>query len=1297
MLFTSPLFLLRRVSLLGLVALTALRDTHAAAPREQGLPLIRAFYPRDYEGHNQTWSMVQDRAGVLYVGNRDCVLSYDGVRWTRIPTADGLFMQGLAIDADDRIWVSGANELGYLDPDGKGGRVYTSLREKLPDAARALGTFFDIITLPHGIYFISPSGYVRWHDGRFTHASGGRMMGFPVRGEFVLHERGQPLRAFDGENWRTVTDAEPTKNWITLVRAQPDGTWLLGTLTDGFWRLRDGHVERWTTEVDERLRTHRISWATQLADGTLAISQRPNGVLLLGPDGRLRQHLDAGHGLPGPLSSRFFQDRQGNLWISLDHGLVRLTWPPRLTTFSRVNGLGAGVVKALARHAGRLYVGTSEGLFVLQPASPGPVPTHARFVPVPEFGQNIWSLHAAHDRLLVATNYDVRAIDARGAVEPVGPPLSIVCAAFLRASPDRVLIGTTEDARLFERRENTWHETLRLPDVDGEVRAMTETADGSVWIAVSTRGFYRVTGLSGGAGPAPGSRLRVEHFPGGHGLASERLPGLPTLIATSDGDARFLDDGRVYRFAADAARFEPVADLAGPLAVEGVKVPTLANGHAGRLWFRTFRSDADAGPWQGRQIWTLAPDGTRAALPFAVSEAIGDNPIFFEEPATDGTGTVLWLGGVEGLIRAELPAAFAQPVKFSAVIRSVSDQHGRPLALTAESPRFPYDQRSLSLALASDRLDDQAQRYQVRVDDEPWSRPASLADISLPRLPPGQRQVTVRVRDADGRDSAPARLAFTILPPWWATWWAFGLYAAGLGAVTLGVARWRLRAVRRRNEELERLIATRTTELRSREQQLVEARDAAESANRAKSVFLASMSHELRTPLNAILGYAQILRRAPAMSPDACRQLETIHASGDHLLTMINDVLDLAKIEAGTVELRPQPLPLARLLAHLTEVFEPRAAQKGIAFSLHCETPLPEVVLVDETRLRQVLYNLLGNALKFTERGHVCLRLSDGERGVCFTVEDTGIGIAAAEQARIFDLFHQAASTSAFASQGAGLGLAISQRLVRLMGGEIAVESVPAQGSRFSFTLPLAAAAMQPPPRAAAVPLGYRGPRRRVLIVDDEPVNRDVLRSLLAPLGFELAEAQSGEAAVAACSAEVRPDLVLLDLRLQGLDGLSAARQIRALPGGRAVRIIAISASVFPVDRSEAIAAGCDDFEPKPFRVESLLATIARALALEWQYPAAPAGSRNPVLPALLPDTWPLPPHAVLVRLEEQADFGDLTALRATLAAARSTAPEAGAFLDALEVHAASARLAPLREWIAAALARSAPPDPPSA
>ncbi|CAN7534013.1 ATP-binding protein [Pseudoduganella sp. LjRoot289] len=390
-----------------------------------------------------------------------------------------------------------------------------------------------------------------------------------------------------------------------------------------------------------------------------------------------------------------------------------------------------------------------------------------------------------------------------------------------------------------------------------------------------------------------------------------------------------------------------------------------------------------------------------------------------------------------------------------------------------------------------------------------------------------------------------------------------------------------------------------------------------------RSEFLAQMSHELRTPLNGILGYAQLLRRDPGLSERQRAGVAVIHDSGDHLLTLINDLLDSAKIEANKLEAQLGAVPLRLCLQTLADMLRVRAEQKGLAFDCDIGADVPALVLTDEQRLRQALLNLLANAVKFTDRGGVSLRVQalDGGR-LRFEVADTGVGIEAGQLERIFLPFEQAGETRR-RHGGTGLGLAISRQFVRLLGGEIAVESQPGQGCRFWFelTLPVLAA---PAPDSAEPQMivGYLGRRRRLLVADDLPENRRLLADMLEPLGFEVAQAAHGQA-VLELAARQRPDLILMDVVMPGMDGLEAVRRLRRDSAMHDVPVIAVSASAGADDRQRQFDAGFDDSLPKPLDLDALLARLGHWLELEWQrQPAprsAPDGDDGDGAPLVLP------------------------------------------------------------------------------
>ncbi len=395
-----------------------------------------------------------------------------------------------------------------------------------------------------------------------------------------------------------------------------------------------------------------------------------------------------------------------------------------------------------------------------------------------------------------------------------------------------------------------------------------------------------------------------------------------------------------------------------------------------------------------------------------------------------------------------------------------------------------------------------------------------------------------------------------------------------------------------------------SAEIARREVVETELRDAstrAVAASQAKSDFLATMSHEIRTPMNGILGMLRVVRDTP-LSPVQREHLETAATSADTLLDLLNDVLDFSKIEAGRLDLESTPFAPATLAKSVADLLHARVRDKGLSFDLYLADDLPGAVLNDATRLRQILLNLLGNAIKFTERGRVALALSCSERTarravLCFTISDTGIGIDSAAQARLFTPFTQGDSSMSRRYGGTGLGLVISIRLAQAMGGTIQLQSTVNVGSTFRLVLPCEIPDLPPDARPAlATPFVAPQLGGRVLVVEDDSVNRQVIDLLLKKLGLTATFAPDGESALTLASARAF-DLVLMDCQLPGIDGLETTRRLRAAPAGRSLKIVALTANASTHVRTACFAAGMDDFLSKPIRFELLATTLSKWLA----------------------------------------------------------------------------------------------------
>ncbi|MGB3759331.1 MAG: MASE1 domain-containing protein [Rivularia sp. (in: cyanobacteria)] len=406
-------------------------------------------------------------------------------------------------------------------------------------------------------------------------------------------------------------------------------------------------------------------------------------------------------------------------------------------------------------------------------------------------------------------------------------------------------------------------------------------------------------------------------------------------------------------------------------------------------------------------------------------------------------------------------------------------------------------------------------------------------------------------------------------------------------------------------DELEKRVEERTLELNK-------AKVLAERANHAKSDFLANMSHELRTPLNGILGYAQVLQRSRTLNDNNLKSVSIIHQCGEHLLTLINDVLDLAKIEARKMEIHPKDAHLPSFLQSVVEISRIRAEQKDVDFIYTADPDLPTGVQIDEKRLRQVLINLLGNAIKFTDNGAVTFNVSAiVNKSLAdvpiwkfrFEIKDTGVGMSEEQLKGIFLPFEQVGKVEK-QTEGTGLGLTISQTIVKMMGGEIQLESTLGEGSCFWFEVEIPEAQewiITSRVTAMGTVMGYKGDRRKILFVDDRWENRSVMTNLLEPIGFEIIEAVNGEEGLEKAYS-LNPDAIITDLAMPVMNGFEMVKQMRCSAKLKDTIIIASSASVFDFHRQEARAAGCDDFLPKPVQAEELLHQLEKYLQLKWIY-----------------------------------------------------------------------------------------------
>ncbi|MFL6588385.1 MAG: two-component regulator propeller domain-containing protein [Luteimonas sp.] len=1131
---------------------------------------------------NRVNAIAEDRQGYLWIATRDGLARYDGVGFRVWRVEDGLgdnYVWAVHVDAQDRVWVgTRRGGVSMLDAERTTFTRYnhdTHAEIGVDDVWAVMSTPDGAIwfgTAESGLYRLAPDGGLRRfrsdpENPRSLPADGVSYI-VPAAGGALWIGTKNGVAQWNGRDFERVPSPATATRMVNGLVLDTAGDLWIGAQGGGVVRRADGHTEM-MPEVDPVMRAPVLHMLVQDRQGARWFDTRS------GLAREVNGHLDdvplysfASRGPVRPSWSSAFQDREGGLWFaSVDAGLWYLpaNWRNFTVLQRRVldpttpaNAFVHGVARAA--DGGFWLVGNGGVLDHLDPVT-GVVGHRLSEVCGSEPNRSVHETKAGIVwigcfRQLVRfdpTRGDVRRWyqNDEDAPAPGGQHIDTIVEqddGTVWFASDLELQARAPDGRLID--------SIRAGDgrgIPSLVRPMTiaQAPDGGIWLA-TTRGIYAWKSESRTFEPLPGAPLRTISAIAQQGTDTVWLAGPGTLEAYHWNGAlltRQLAFGR--------ANGLPQV-MPGGVAVDA----------SGTVWITTVRGLVRLDPTTSR----IRVYGVRDGLP---SQEFSEQHIGVSRDGHFAVGTG------EGLLlfhpsdvhrRDETPPLVIESID----LRRDDDRVDLP---TQDSIELLHGDRDLRVgARLLSFTDAHAHHYRFRLEgyESEWVDADVTAERLFPRLEPGRYTLHVEARTEDGEWTALAPLSILQAPPWWRTIWSL------LGLLLLvGFALWWAALTYR--ARLKRRHAWQLGE---------DKRKLAEQASLAKTRFLATLGHEVRTPMTGVLGMSELLLHT-VLDPRQRGYAESIRRAGDHLMRLVNDALDLARIEAGRLELDPHPFEVARLVQDVVAMCAPMARQKSLGFDVFVDPSVPAWMLGDPGRVRQILLNLLGNAIKFTESGGVGLRADvDPAGALCFVVTDTGPGLSKEQRERLFRRFEQAeGARTASRYGGSGLGLAISQELSATMGGHIAVESTLGEGTRFRVVLPLPVVIDPPHSQIeSGVERITSAVGLEILLVEDDQTVSEVIAGLLQSQGHEVVHVMHGLGALSEIATRSF-DLALLDLDLPGIDGLTLAGMMRA--HGFVQPMVAVTARADADAEAAARVAGFDGFLRKPLTGEMLSDTLA--------------------------------------------------------------------------------------------------------
>jgi signal transduction histidine kinase/DNA-binding response OmpR family regulator/ligand-binding sensor domain-containing protein len=1166
---------------------------------ERGNLFIRNYSPKEYSAHVQNWAGIQDRRGIMYFANSSGILEYDGVNWRLLQTEKSTHVRSLDIDEKGKIYVGAYGELGYLAYDALGQAYFSSLTHKLDTTFRDFLDIWKTFCKKDGVYFSSYKYLFRWspdpdreNEGSFKvwKSSSHFQFAFSIGERFFIQQRRVGLMELVGDSLKLIGGGDLFKDsWVFAMMERHDGKVLIVDRTHGLYMYANGMLEKLHTRSEEQILESRVFHGISLPDGNVALATNLSGILILNKEGELVGRINVEAGLQNESVTSLYLDREAGLWATLSNGIDRIELNSPFSKFDKLQG-ESNSIASITRHHGKIYFASGTGVYVLENginvSDNGT--SNVRPEKVEGITTQCWSFASVGNTLLIGTSNGLFSFDHnRAKLVGEGHFRSL-----LRSRRDSTLVfaGKERSLVLLSVSEGKVTEKHKHTGLVGEIVFIEEDQHGYIWGSTVYNGIYR---------------FKVDST--GLVVASEHLgldQGLPTLInntARMVGGRLLVSTQRgIYTFNDRTRRFDIDASFGAEL--QKAEVQHLLTDHKNVVWIHGYH--------QGRRLvgYNLSngPDTIWITNPF---NRFIDYRVYAIYPDSGG---VVWFGGPDGVIRYDINVKKDYKYQYQALITKVLINQDSLLyagsALTGEAPAIDYTYNALRFEFSAPSYDyESSNRYSYFLEnfDQDWSDWTNETKKDYTNLPEGNYRLRVKAENIYRNVSQEDTFVFSILPPWYRSWWAFLLYLITGGSVLIALVQWRSRQIRRENQAMEQIILERTQEVATQADKLRLQAEKLQELDRAKSNFFANISHEFRTPLTLIAGCLEDLA-VNAATNEHRSHVEVMRKNTKRLRQLIEQLLDLSKLESGKLKLNVRPTNPYALVNAIISSFSSWAGQKNITLVVDIRENSIQAYL-DEDVLEKVLGNIVSNAVKFTQaNGQVSISANWNVEELTIRISDNGQGIPPDMIDRIFERFYQIDDSNTRNQEGSGIGLALVKELVSLHHGQIKVESKQGEGTSFQITIPIQMKnyaqfeIAQYPKEDTGVSsseveanlaetyteeLEPAIESPMLLIVED---NIDLSHFIGSHLpDYSIILAGNGVDGLKKAIQHI-PDLIISDVMMPEMDGVELCKKLKEEEKTSHIPVILLTAKADIESRLEGLETGADDYITKPFDAREL-------------------------------------------------------------------------------------------------------------